>query len=172
MIAQPNSASQPWKCVVSAPGFSPNVMADGIAARTGNCTNINNNSCVKTQCLVPNDYVGWRAGTSAYGLGFESKRIIKLFIVPYGALKGVQANDTIPILRFAAFYVTGWGSQGSGNQDPCTADPPGTPEPDESAQAGEIKGYFVDFVAPGGGDPVTMKCETGSADPCHAVLVR
>ena len=45
-----------WKCVPAAPGFSSSVIADGIAARTGNCDNIQNNSCSRTACNFPSRY--------------------------------------------------------------------------------------------------------------------
>ena len=89
---------------------------------------------------------------------------MKLFIVPYGAFKGVNAQDGVPLLDFASFYITGWGGNGS-NNDPCSGD--------DAAQAGEIVGYFIEFVGPNTGpvDPNAV-CVVGQIRPCRAVLVR
>ena len=38
------------------PASPLSVMADGIAARTGNCVNIQNNSCSRTECINPSRY--------------------------------------------------------------------------------------------------------------------
>lgn len=156
---QPNTPANFWQCVPSAPGFSASVIADGIAARTGNCTGIQNNSCSQTQCLHPNEYQEWLAGTST-----DQSRIIKLFIVPYAAFKGVNAQDGLPLSDFASFYVTGWGGNGA-NANPCAGDDP--------AQPGEIVGYFIEFVGPNIGptDP-NANCVPGQLRPCRAVLVR
>ncbi len=88
---------------------------------------------------------------------------MKLFIVPYGAFKGVNAQDGLPLSDFAAFYVTGWGGNGA-NANPCNGDDP--------AQPGEIVGYFVEFVGPNIGpvDP-DATCVVGQIRPCRAVLV-
>ena len=159
IFSQPNSSSEFWQCVPAAPGFSASVIADGAAARTGNCTNIQNNSCSQTSCIHPNEYTQWLAGTST-----DESRIVKLFIVPYGAFKGVNAQDGVPLLDFASFYITGWGGNGS-NNDPCSGD--------DAAQAGEIVGYFIEFVGPNTGpvDPNAV-CVVGQIRPCRAVLVR
>ncbi len=166
---QPNSAADWWQCVPAAPGFSASVIADGIAAATGNCTDIQNNSCRRTACVHPNFYQAWKAGTST-----DEARIIKLFIVPYGAFKGVNAQDGLPISTFAAFYVTGWGANGNANADPCTTDPDGAGpgEADEVVNAGEIVGYFIKFVDYGGPIDPLATCTLADLRQCRAVLVR
>ena len=161
---QPNSSSEFWQCVPAAPGFSPPVIAGGIAARTGNCIDSNlyapnKNSCSKTACVHPSEYAQWLAGTSS-----DQSRLVDLFIVPYGAFKGVNAGDGIPLADYARFYVTGWGGHGQ-DADPC----PG----DEAAQPGEIVGYFVEFIDPDPGPvDLTATCVIGQLRPCRAVLVR
>ena len=110
----PNAASY-WQCVLKAPGFSPGVIADDIAAATENCDNIQNNSCHEVrlherELLRPGDRRLGRTHDSA-----TSPRRLPL----HRALRVVQglpvAGDTIPVLGFAAFYVTGW-TAGNGNQ--------------------------------------------------------
>ena len=160
---QPNSPSDggAWKCVPAAPGFSASVIADGIAARTGNCVSIQNNSCSNTSCLHPSLYPSTPDPTWAPAPG--DPRVVNLFVVPYGAFKGVQAQDGLPITKFPRFYVTGWGGHGS-NDDPCPDDDP--------AQAGEIVGYFIAFGEPGGPVDQTATCVAGDLTPCRTMLVR
>ncbi len=83
--------------------------------------------------------------------------------MPYGAFKGVNAQDGLPITKFPRFYVTGWGGNGS-NDDPCPDDDPALP--------GEIVGYFIAFGEPGGPVDETLSCIPGDLTPCRAVLVR
>ena len=90
-------------------------------------------------------------------------RVVNLFVVPYGAFKGINAQDGLPITRFPKFYVTGWGGNGS-NDDPCQDDDP--------AEPGEIVGYFIDFGEPGGPVDDTLDCLPGTLIPCRSVLVR
>ena len=150
-----------WKCVPAAPGFSASVIADGIAARTGNCDNIQNNSCSRTSCNFPSRYPATPDPDWAPEPG--DPRVVNLFVVPYGAFKGINAQDGLPITKFPRFYVTGWGGHGS-NDDPCPDDDP--------AQPGEIVGYFIAFGEPGGPVDQTLSCVPGDLTPCRAVLVR
>ena len=160
---EPNGPTEDtaWKCVPSAPGFSSSVIADGIAARTGNCDQIQNNSCSQTSCNYPSRYPAtpdpdWSAEPG-------DPRVVNLFVVPYGAFKGVNAQDGLPIVKFPRFYVTGWGGNGS-NGNPCPDDDPALP--------GEIVGYFIAFGEPGGPVDPNLSCIPGDLTPCRAVLVR
>jgi hypothetical protein len=173
----PNSPSDPWECSPMATGLQGSVIADGIAARTGNCENISNNGCTgHPVCMNPNRYADWVNGQGDPA----DPRIVKLFIVPYGSLKGLQAQDGVPILDFATFYITGWGGNGA-NADPCTGDVPAVGDaPDDTLNPsgqplgnGEIVGYFIEFVGPNVGpvDP-NANCVIGQIRPCRAVLVR
>jgi Flp pilus assembly protein TadG len=172
IFGAPNDARNPWQCVPKAPGFSPNVIMDGIMARLGNCDNIQPNSCQgnKYTCNVTNNYQAWQDGLEDP----NRTRIMNLFIVPYGAFKNTGPQDGLPILAFAAFYVTGANGQG-GAQNPCDTDPDGTgpEEADDPAAAGEVKGYFIEWVDndPGPVDPIAT-CVVGQIIPCRAVLVR
>ena len=163
IFAQPNGPSdrEAWKCVPAAPGFSPGVIADGIAARTGNCTGIQSNTCNRTACLNPSNYPDTPDPNWVPPLG--DPRVVSLFVVPYGAFKGVNAADGLPITKFPKFYVTGWGGNGA-NRSPCPDDDP--------AEPGEIVGYFIAFGQPGGPVDETLKCIPGDLTPCRAVLVR
>ncbi len=171
ILAQPNSENSPWECVIKAPGFSPPVVAGGISAAIGNCSNINNNSCQQHTCTNPNYYNPLNPGQWALQGGTPSQRVVKLFIVPYGAYKNTGPQDGLPILNFAAFYVTGWQGQPA-DANPCTADPPGPAIPDEIPAVGEIVGYFVNWTEPGGPYDPNSTCVIGQLTPCTAVLVR
>ena len=89
--------------------------------------------------------------------------MVNLFVVPYGAFKGINAQEGVPITKFPRFYVTGWGGQGA-NRDPCPADDPALP--------GEIVGYFIAFGEPGGPVDKSLSCIPGDLTPCRAILVR
>ena len=172
----PNTQGKPWRCVVKAPGFSPNVIADGIAAAIGNCSNIQSNSCQNYACNNYNYYNPAQPDRWALEGGEPSPRIGLIFIVPYGAYKGTASQETMPILSFAAFYITGWEGKGAGaNQNPCLpGGPPGPPGsiPDENTNGGDIVGYFVDYTAADApGDP-NANCVIGQLQPCVPVLVR
>jgi Putative Flp pilus-assembly TadE/G-like len=162
IFSQPNGPSDQdaWKCVPSAPGFTAGVMADGIAARTGNCDNIQNNACSRTSCNYPSHYPSTPDPEWAPAPG--DPRVVNLFVVPYGAFKGINAQDGLPITKFPRFYVTGWGGNGS-NNDPCPDDDP--------AEPGEIVGYFIAFGEPGGPVDHTLDCIPGDLTPCRTVLV-
>ena len=178
ILAEPNSEGTPWECVVKAPGSSPNVIADGIAAAIGNCppANIKNNSCNKYQCINPNYYDPANPAKWALGTGTPSPRVVFLFIVPYGAYRNTPSQGGLPVLNFAAFYITGWRGSGGAGTNPCEGtdpDGPGPAVPDESGlQKGEISGYFVDYTFPDApGDPHSI-CVIGQLRPCTPVLVR
>ena len=179
----PNDTNFPWQCVVKAPGFSPNVISDGIATAIGNCMpgHIQSNSCNKYQCINPNYYD--QANPDEWSLqgGKPSRRVIFIFVVPYGAYKFTGPQETIPLLTFAAFYVTGWSGSGGSGKNPCedpknlppNPDPTGpAPSVDEDTQGGDIAGYFVGYTMPDApGDPHSV-CVHDQLKPCTPVLVR
>ena len=109
-------------------------------------------------------------------------RCAAVFVVPYGAYKNTGPQDGLPLLNFAAFYITGWEGQGNGgpNQNPCQpgqfVDPDGSGPaiPDEmmGSSGGDVVGYFVDYAMPSApGDP-NAACELNELRPCTPVLVR
>jgi hypothetical protein len=163
-----NYANAPWKCIPTEPGFRPVQIGDGIAAHTGNCTNMQNNSCSQTACVNPINYPGYPGNPTApfNAISADDERVIKVYILPFGALKTSTGNDTVPLLDFAAFYVTGWKGQNNQNVDPC----PGNDN--NKADTGTIVGYFINWVDPGGvGDP-TASCTLDQLRPCVSSLVR
>ena len=175
LLAQPNDMNSPWRCVVKAPGFSPNVVADGIAAAIGNCENIQNNSCQRYQCVNRNYYDPGDPGAFAAPENPNpGSRVVNIFIVPYGAYKNTGPQASLPILNFASFYVSGWSGQGGAGQNPCNGDPDGPSgpiQPEESTSGGEIVGYWVAWARYGPSDPDSI-CEGTELRPCTPVLTR
>ena len=159
------------------------MIGDGIAGAIGNCAVASQNGCQRKACINPNYYDPANPGQWALAGGEASPRVVYLFVVPYAAYKSTSANDGLPVLNFAAFYVTGWhGQNGGPGNNPCDdinpADyPPAKPgDPpaldDEPTQRAEIVGYFVDWTMPDApGDP-NNPCVLGQLRPCVPVLVR
>jgi hypothetical protein len=176
ILAEPNDQGHRWQCVIKAPGFSPNVIGDGIASAIGNCANVNNNSCNQYACTNFNYYDPAKPNQWALGTGQPSPRVVFLFIAPYGAFKNTGSQEGLPVLDFAAFYITGWRGSGGAGQNPCEGTDPdggGPAKPDETATGkGSIMGYFVNYALPNApGDPGSI-CVIGQLRPCVPVLVR
>ncbi len=169
--AQPNDAAlHSWKCVQVAPGngFSAPAVACGIAARTGNAPGATGQNCQsQLQCLHPNRYADYIAGTDDAG----DPRVIKVFVLPLGAFKGVTGgSDSVPVRDFGAFYVTGW-NLNSQRQDPCITGDPQNRE--DSPQLNEIVGHFVKWTDNNTGPAdLTQDCDLSQLRPCRTVLVR
>ena len=194
-----NGPGNPWRCVLNDGGSSVGQAGDWMAVATDNCNQINssqtqcqdfktaseallNKSCGNydgkpTQGGRPADPNGWvqRGGDSA------DPRIVSLFVVPYQALKNVRGNGnadnaTIPVLRFASFYVMNWRGQNASSDDPCP-DPDfnGTPVslPSGAAGKGTFMGVFDSTVSyePGPVDPNAI-CREDDPTPCRVTLVR
>ena len=168
---QPNAngdyLSEPWKCIPTDTGSSGYQVVDGLATRTGNCVNPQNNSCAGHNYTCTNAIFYQNANNPFANA--NDPRIIKIYVIPYGALKNTTGNDEIPVIDFAAFYVTAWKFQNA--VDPCG---PGGTSPD-TAKLGdnEVGGYFIRYVGPDTG-PVDLNviCDANQTRPCRAVLVR
>ncbi len=165
----PPFALAPWQCVHLDPGGHGFAVPDGIALRTGNCRNPNidppgpgaSASCQahQYQCNNPINYTG--PGSM---LDPNDPRIVKIYIVPFGAYNGIPSGNVadIPVLDFAAFYITGW----EGNGDPC-------PNNDNAKlNGGVVAGYFIKYVGSGGAVDPTATCDPNQIRPCRAVLER
>ena len=127
----PNSTTEPWRCVPIEPGIITSVLAEGIAASTGNCTSIDSNSCRRVECVNPNNY---NPSLPNGGVSATDPRLVTLFGTPFKT-EGPSGSRAVPITALRTFYITGWGG-GSTQADPC----PGS----EQLQPGEVSGYFVD----------------------------
>ncbi|HET6616317.1 MAG TPA: pilus assembly protein TadG-related protein [Gemmatimonadota bacterium] len=176
-----NGMNNAWQCVPTAPGLSTPMVGEGLSVATDNCSNINNNQCQTTSCLVDGNYDGKPGSTDPgwknrlNGLGSRDPRVVNLFIIPYQSLKGSSGGDpqeTAPILGFASFYVMNWTGSNSQNSDPCPDPTFGSinvPNP----PSGAATGVFIETVdyETGPVDPLAT-CVEGQLTPCRAVLVR
>ena len=165
-----------WYCIPTEPGLRPPQVADGIAIRTGNCGNPQTNAC--TGQPVCNNRNNWVAGKSydpnlkPGDPGYEP-RVIKIFLIPVGALNNSNGNDVVEVVGFAGFYVTGWNANGA-NSDPCQGlrGSNGQLE-DVPTGNGGIAGRFVKIVDPPNAVPnPNSQCDPSNIIPCTTVLVR
>ncbi len=160
--AHPNDLGpQPWSCVAVQTGAAANQIAAGL-----NCRILidpppppNPDQCSgKTDdCTSPNLWPDVRSGSS---------RVVYVIVTPFGSFAG-NGTGTVPVLRMAAFYVTGWMGQGGGFDNPCLAQ--GDELPRDNA---EIVGRFIKYVeTPNNGGAGEDSCDLTSVDVCAAVLV-
>jgi hypothetical protein len=94
-------------------------------------------------------------------------RIIHVFITPFGAFAGTGNDETVPVVGFATFYVTGWTGQGAGFDNPCQGlgdDPVPNNDP------GTIVGHFIGYIANVNSGSNGQPCEEDSLTPCVAVM--
>jgi hypothetical protein len=160
----------PWRCLRSEEQTSSSAeqLANGIAARTGNCSTTP--GCGTVQCNTPNHY-GDYFESRTLQIDPTDKRFVPVFVVPFGSLKG-PADSSVPILEIATFYVTGWGAAGANPGDVCAGA--------DSVRPGRVAGHFVSTVGPNTGpvepenpsDPSANRCNPSALRPCRAVLVR
>jgi Putative Flp pilus-assembly TadE/G-like len=160
--AQPNDlGQQPWSCVAVQTGAASNQIAAGLNCRVlidppppslDKCDGKTDN------CTVPNSW--------PEGLESGSPRIVYVIVTPFGSFSG-NGSGTVPVLRMAAFYITGWMGQGGGFQNPCLTQ--GDEMPRDNA---EIVGRFIKYVeTPNEGGAGENPCDLTSVDICAAVLV-
>jgi hypothetical protein len=169
--------SAPYECVPIATGHKVNQVPDGLNARFGN----SNNNCVNDN--------NWRFVDDPNNPlnpfnNPNDPRIVQVFLVPYGSFSGT-GSGTVPVMRFATFYVTGYNGQGN-KKDPCqpngnNATSCGQPGGGggggsghaEEASPGAICGHFITYVdqvnETGGSED---DCDFGGLDTCVAVLTR
>jgi hypothetical protein len=150
------ATAQPWTCVAISTGTATNQIASGLNER------ILGNAQAST-CTKPNRY----ASEFANGWDRSDPRIISLLLVPFASFNGTGSN-TVPVIDFATFYVTGWEGQGGGFNNPCAA-PTGADDP--AGGKGNIVGHFISY-ADLGGTPSTSPCDPTALTPCTGVLTR
>jgi hypothetical protein len=145
--ARPNPPA--WDCVAAQTGNATNQIAQGLNLRVfGTST--------PTSCTQPNHWPNWEPG---------DPRIIFVIVTPFGAFGG-SGSTTVPVVRFAAFYMTGWTGSGSGT-NPCLGQ--GDEAPNDAA---EIVGRFIQYVdTPNNGGGGGATCDFSAIDPCVAVMV-
>jgi len=156
---------QPWQCVANQTGQYVNKIPSGLNRRIL-CAGANPplpacaNPSKPTSCTHPNNWSMFNSG-----LPGDDPRIVQLFITPYGAFNG-SGSFTVPIIRFATFYVTGWGGSGGGFPNPCQGNG------DDPAADGTIVGHFIKYIDVLGSSTGTQTCNLSDVDPCVPVMVR
>ena len=92
-------------------------------------------------------------------------RVVILMITDFSAFGGNGANQSVPVVNYGAFYVTGWdqadGSCSNENEPP----PPG------AGRTGDIWGHFIRYVDPFAKDGVG-RCSLTGLTPCTPVLTQ
>jgi hypothetical protein len=178
-----NTSTNPWRCVLQAPGSSNGQTGDWMIVATQNCKDASLDTST-------NKCHSWKTAAEAYCGNYDGKpgdpngwlqkggdlsdpRVISLFIVPYQALKNVTGSKAeIPISGFASFYVMGWKGQNASENDPC-------PDPDFNGvtyslpDKGTVQGVFVAGVQyePGPVDEDAV-CTEDTLEFCRPTLVR
>ena len=146
--AMPNPP--PWQCVAVQTGQASNQIAAGLNHRILGDEK-------PASCTRPNQWPDYIAG---------DPRIVFVLVTPFGAFSGSGSN-TVPVMRFAAFYITGWTGQGGGFDNPCLTQ--GDEMPTNPA---EIVGRFIKYVdVPNEGGTGDEECDFSAIEPCAAVLV-
>lgn len=97
------------------------------------------------------------------------QRLITMILTDSSSWNGANgAGWTVPVIHFAAFYVTGW-SGGTGGSGSCANEP--FPESGSTSQLGDIWGHFVKYVG-SLGNPSTNPCLPTDPTPCVVVLTQ
>ena len=139
----------PWDCVAVQTGNATNQIAQGLNERVFGTQS-------PSSCTQPNHWPNYDPG---------DPRIIFVIVTPFGAFQG-SGSTTVPVVRFAAFYMTGWTGNGSG-ANPCIGH--GDEVPNDAA---EIVGRFIKYVdVPNEGGAGGATCDFSAIDPCTAVMV-
>jgi Flp pilus assembly protein TadG len=179
-VSYPNS---PWRCLHLQPGGKGQTIGDGIALRTKNCQTPAVGGApgpgVKADCQASKytcHYgVRWNPGDPPPAA--DDPRVVRLFVVPYGAYKGVANgnNADVPVLQLAAFYITGWNY--NKRADPCDAVGKGDVQPalyksDTVPGDDELAGYFIKLIDSSGPVDPTRNCNSNDVTICRPALTR
>jgi hypothetical protein len=94
------------------------------------------------------------------------KRVVILILTDFSAFNGNGAGVQVPVVRYGAFYVTGWDS--AANSCSSQNEPfPGT----GSSDTGMIWGHFITYVDPNG-HPNGGTCDPSGLLPCVPALTQ
>jgi len=141
-----------WSCVATQTGTASNQVAEGLNRRILGEP--------KPTTCPPERQNHWP------NVEQGDPRVVFVIVTPFGSFTG-SGNTTVPVQRFAAFYVTGWTGQGGGFSNPCLGQ--GDEMPTNPA---EIVGRFIKYVdTPNDGGAGDATCDFSSIDLCTAVLV-
>jgi hypothetical protein len=141
LCPDPSPPSGPADCVPVEPGKMANTAASALNQRFASCP--------------ANNWPG--------PLATSDPRIVKLMVTDFSALDG-SGKTTVPVINFAAFYITGWDGASCANNQPYPF--PG------SSNKGDIWGHFIKYVAPDPFSGGTDGCDPNAVTPCIPVLVK
>jgi hypothetical protein len=149
------ASAQPWNCVAIQTGASVGQMTQGIQDRIL----CGGQACQGNPgCTAPNHW------SQFPNLPAGDPRIVPVFLTPFGTFSQ-SGNEVVPVTDFAEFYVTGWGGNGNGNNDPC----PGA----DAAPTGDIAGHFIKYVQSiNNGSTGSQLCDPTAFAPCVAVMTQ
>jgi len=146
------STPQPWSCTAIQTGTAVNQVGAGMNRRILGIQK-------PSSCTAPNNW------STFPNLPAGDPRIVQVFLTPYGSFSG-SGSTTVPVTGFAAFYVTGWTSQGGGFSNPCEGN-----GDDPVPGAGYIVGHFIKYVKTlNDGSGGTETCDLNAFGLCVAVL--
>ena len=144
---------EPWECVAVQTGSATSQVTKGLNRRI-----LGSETASTCPPERQNHWPDYPAG---------DRRIVLVMITPFGSFLG-SGNTTVPVLRFATFYITGWMGQGGNFQNPCLSQ--GDEMPTNPAEIVGRYIQYVDLVNEGGASDEL--CDISSTDPCTAVLVQ
>lgn len=144
------SSPQPWYCVATQTGGATNQVPKGLNERILG-------TAKPSSCTSPNHWPNYSPG---------DPRIVELFVTPFGSFDG-NGNTTVPVTRFAAFYITGWTGQGSGFNNPCQG-AGDDPAPDSAT----IVGHFIKYVDTASNGVGSGTCDLTTVDSCILVMTQ
>ncbi len=141
---------QPWLCVATQTGGATNQIPAGLNERILGTDK-------PSSCTSPNHWPNYQPG---------DPRVVQLFVTPFGSFDG-NGSTTVPVTRFAAFYITGWTGQGSGFNNPCQGNGD-DPAPDSAT----IVGHFIKYVDTTGNGAGSSGCDFTSVDSCALIMTQ
>jgi hypothetical protein len=153
-----NSSDPSWPCVALKTGHATNQVPQGLNTRVLGTDK-------PVACTSPNNWSNY--GTPAWDE--NDPRIVQVFITPFGAFAGTGNDETVPVVGFATFYVTGWTGQGSGFDNPCQGFTP-SDDPVPNNDPGTIVGHFIRYIANVNTGDNGQVCVEDSLTPCVAVM--
>ena len=162
------ASPQPWNCVAVQTGTAANKPSQGLNQRIL-CSAPNEANCPQrdgkaTSCTVPNGWPDYPQG---------DPRVLPVFLVPFGTFDS-QGTESVPVIDFAFFYVTGWTGQGGGFANPCQnyAPDPDVYVPGTENDAGVLSGHFVKYIGPNTVGSGTEPCDLTTIGGCVTVMTK
>jgi hypothetical protein len=156
------ATAQPWPCSAIVTGEKTPAIPRGMNARI-------NGDPTTNVCKNPSrwdDY--WADGTLDPVEFADDPRVVQVFLTPFGSFDG-SGQEVVPVLQFAAFYVTGWTGQG-GDSNPCPVPPDDQPTEDKG---GYLVGYFINYLnRVNNGEGSGEACDFDAVQICVPVLTK